>query len=169
MLDRPSAVVRNVPTSTSKDFRPALLQRSASSRRGSEQSVTGMGSHSRLVISNTGRPPPALAADEPDLIFKRSTVFKWFTTNDKLATYGIDDPEVDGVACHFTVPEKGGGLRHLARLPPNRADSLQERSSSRARTSSAPGARCSSRRCRSCATATQSATCSSTWSIPTSS
>jgi CreA protein len=48
------------------------------------------------------------AAEEPDLIFKRSTVFKWLTPNDKLATYGLDDPEVDGVACHFTVPEKGG-------------------------------------------------------------
>jgi CreA protein len=51
---------------------------------------------------------PASAADEPDLIFRRSTVFKWLTPNDKLATYGLDDPEVEGVACHFTVPEKGG-------------------------------------------------------------
>jgi CreA protein len=51
---------------------------------------------------------PAQAADEPDLIFKKSTVFKWLSPNDKLATYGLDDPEVDGVACHFTVPEKGG-------------------------------------------------------------
>ncbi len=51
---------------------------------------------------------PLYAADEPDLIFKRSTVFKWLTPNDKLATYGLDDPEVDGVACHFTVPERGG-------------------------------------------------------------
>src|SRR6201996_7146481 len=51
---------------------------------------------------------PARAADEPDLIFRRSTVFKWLTPNDKLATYGIDDPEVEGVACHFTVPERGG-------------------------------------------------------------
>ena len=50
----------------------------------------------------------AFAADEPDLIFRRSTVFKWLTPNDKLATYGVDDPEVEGVACHFTVPEKGG-------------------------------------------------------------
>jgi CreA protein len=50
----------------------------------------------------------AHAADEPDLIFRRSTVFKWLSPNDKLATYGIDDPEVEGVACHFTVPEKGG-------------------------------------------------------------
>jgi len=52
--------------------------------------------------------PAARAADEPDLIFKRSTVFKLLTPNDKLATYGLDDPEVDGVACHFTVPERGG-------------------------------------------------------------
>ena len=51
---------------------------------------------------------PALAADDPDLIFRRSTVFKWLSPNDKLATYGIDDPEVEGVACHFTVPERGG-------------------------------------------------------------
>src|SRR6478672_1229945 len=47
-------------------------------------------------------------AQEPGLIFRRSTVFKWISPNDKLATYGLDDPEVDGVACHFTVPEKGG-------------------------------------------------------------
>jgi CreA protein len=52
--------------------------------------------------------PMARSADEPDLIFRRSTVFKWLTPNDKLATYGLDDPEVEGVACHFTVPERGG-------------------------------------------------------------
>ena len=52
--------------------------------------------------------PPAWAADEPDLIFRKSTVFKLLTPNDKLATYAIDDPEVEGVACHFTVPERGG-------------------------------------------------------------
>ena len=51
---------------------------------------------------------PVKAADEPDLIFKRSTVFKLLTPNDKLATYGLDDPEIEGVACHFTVPERGG-------------------------------------------------------------
>src|ERR1700722_6151447 len=50
----------------------------------------------------------ALAADEPDLIFRRSTVFKLLSPNDKLATYGVDDPEVEGGACHFTIPEKGG-------------------------------------------------------------
>lgn len=50
---------------------------------------------------------PAGAA-EPDLIFRKSTVWKFLTPDDKLATYGIDDPLIDGVACHFTVPEKGG-------------------------------------------------------------
>lgn len=47
-------------------------------------------------------------ADEPDLIFKKSTVWKLLTPDHKLATYAIDDPLIDGVACHFTVPEKGG-------------------------------------------------------------
>src|SRR5918998_951830 len=47
-------------------------------------------------------------AQEPDLIFKKSTVFKLLTPDHKLATYGVDDPMVEGVACHFTVPEKGG-------------------------------------------------------------
>ena len=55
-----------------------------------------------------GAVSPASAADEPDLIFRRSTVFNLLSPNDKLATYGVDDPEVEGVACHFTVPEKGG-------------------------------------------------------------
>ncbi len=45
---------------------------------------------------------------EPDLIFRKSTTFKLLTPNDKLATYGIDDPIVDGVACYFTASEKGG-------------------------------------------------------------
>jgi CreA protein len=61
-----------------------------------------------LLVALTLTLAPARAAEEPDLIFKRSTVFKWLTPNGKLATYGLDDPEVDGVACHFTVPEKGG-------------------------------------------------------------
>ncbi|TAK49962.1 MAG: hypothetical protein EPO23_01705 [Xanthobacteraceae bacterium] len=61
-----------------------------------------------LAASAVLMPAGARAADEPDLIFKRSTVFKWLSPNDKLATYAIDDPEVEGVACHFTVPERGG-------------------------------------------------------------
>ena len=61
-----------------------------------------------LMAALLGALAPGYAAEEPDLIFKRSTVFKLLTPNDKLATYGLDDPEVEGVACHFTVPEKGG-------------------------------------------------------------
>jgi CreA protein len=48
------------------------------------------------------------ADDHPDLIFKKTTVWKFLSPDHKLATYGLDDPVVDGVACHFTVPEKGG-------------------------------------------------------------
>jgi CreA protein len=50
----------------------------------------------------------AAAADEPDLIFRKSTVWKFLSPDHKLATYAVDDPLVEGVACHFTVPEKGG-------------------------------------------------------------
>lgn len=60
-----------------------------------------------LVLAMTSV-SPAISADEPDLIFKKSTVWKFLTPDHKLATYAIDDPLVDGVACHFTVPEKGG-------------------------------------------------------------
>jgi len=56
---------------------------------------------------SAGGPAPAFA-EGPDLIFKKSTVFKLLTPDHKLATYGIDDPLVEGVACHYTVPEKGG-------------------------------------------------------------
>ncbi len=45
---------------------------------------------------------------DPDLIFRKSTTFKLLTPNDKLAVYGVDDPVVEGVACHYTAPEKGG-------------------------------------------------------------
>ena len=51
---------------------------------------------------------PARANEEPNLIFKKSTVWKMLTPDDKLAVYGIDDPVVNGVACHYTTPERGG-------------------------------------------------------------
>ncbi|MDX3807772.1 CreA family protein [Bosea thiooxidans] len=50
----------------------------------------------------------APATAQEDLIFKKSTVWKALTPDDKLAVYGVDDPLVEGVACHYTVPEKGG-------------------------------------------------------------
>ena len=42
------------------------------------------------------------------MIFKKSSTFKILSPNDKLAVYGLDDPDTDGVACHFTVSERGG-------------------------------------------------------------
>lgn len=50
---------------------------------------------------------PALA-QEPDAIFKKSTVWKFMRPDDKIGIYGIDDPMVGGVACHFGQAEKGG-------------------------------------------------------------
>ena len=60
------------------------------------------------AVALAGLAAPATAQDSPELIFRKSTVFKLLTPNDKLATYAIDDPDVEGVACHYTVPEKGG-------------------------------------------------------------
>lgn len=51
---------------------------------------------------------PAAMAQERDLIFKKSTVWRPLTPNDKLAVYALDDPLIDGIACHYTLPEVGG-------------------------------------------------------------
>jgi CreA protein len=55
-------------------------------------------------------------AQSPDVIFKKSTVWKMLTPDDKLVTYAIDDPGVEGVACFFTAAERGGvsGMLGLA-------------------------------------------------------
>ena len=50
----------------------------------------------------------AEADDAPDLIFREATKFRLLTPDDKLATYAVDDPLVEGVACYYTVSEKGG-------------------------------------------------------------
>ena len=50
---------------------------------------------------------PALS-QEADEILSKSTVWRPLTPDDKLVLYGIDDPMVEGVACHYTQPEKGG-------------------------------------------------------------
>lgn len=47
-------------------------------------------------------------ADGPDLIFKKTTVWKLLAPDAKLATFAVDDPDVEGVTCYFTAPEKGG-------------------------------------------------------------
>jgi CreA protein len=61
-----------------------------------------------LALALTMAAATGAAAQEPDLIFKKSTVWRALTPDDKLAVYGIDDPVVEGVACHYTTPERGG-------------------------------------------------------------
>ena len=61
-----------------------------------------------LALAVTLAAVTGAAAQEPDLIFKKSTVWRALTPDDKLAVYGIDDPIVEGVACHYTTPERGG-------------------------------------------------------------
>ena len=43
-----------------------------------------------------------------DRIFDVDTAFKLLGRNHKIATYGIDDPAVEGVTCHFSAAETGG-------------------------------------------------------------
>ena len=101
------------------------------------------------VVALALPPAPASAADEPDLIFKRSTVFKWLTPNDKLATYGLDDPEIEGVACHFTVPERGGlkGWIGVAEEVSDISLACQQTGRSASRPSSSRARTCSRKRC----------------------
>jgi CreA protein len=61
-----------------------------------------------LALTLTIAAVTGATAQEPDLIFKKSTVWRALTPDDKLAVYGIDDPLVEGVACHYTTPERGG-------------------------------------------------------------
>ncbi|EIM30427.1 CreA family protein [Microvirga lotononidis] len=61
-----------------------------------------------LILAVTMAAVTGAAAQEPDLIFKKSTVWRALTPDDKLAVYGLDDPMVEGVACHYTTPERGG-------------------------------------------------------------
>jgi CreA protein len=58
-----------------------------------------------LVLAAAAAPA---VAQEPDVVFKKSTVWRALTPNDKLVVQAIDDPVVEGVACHFTTPERGG-------------------------------------------------------------
>ena len=61
-----------------------------------------------LIAASLALSTAALAQDDPDLIFKKDTTFNLLSPNSKLATYVVDDPLIDGVACYFTLPEKGG-------------------------------------------------------------
>jgi len=60
-----------------------------------------------LVLLGLGL--PALAqSDEPTMIFEKTTVWRMLSPDATLATFVIDDPAVQGVACYFTVPKVGG-------------------------------------------------------------
>lgn len=61
-----------------------------------------------IVAGVIGGGTLASAADDPDLIFKKTTVWKFLSPDHKLATYAVDDPDIEGVSCYFTVPEMGG-------------------------------------------------------------
>jgi len=61
-----------------------------------------------LILALAAGAATGAMAQEPDLIFKKSTVWRALTPDDKLAVYGLDDPVVEGVACHYTTPERGG-------------------------------------------------------------
>ncbi len=60
-----------------------------------------------VLASLLGAAVPA-AAQDPDVIFKKSTVWRPLTPDDKLVVQAIDDPAIEGIACHFTTPERGG-------------------------------------------------------------
>ncbi len=119
----------------------------------------------------------ASAADGPDLIFRQSTKWRMLTPNDKLATYAIDDPAVDGVACYFTVPERGGVAGALGFAEEVSDISLACRQvgpikfkekSDQAGSCSANAGRSSLSECRSSGAVMPSGTRWSTWFIPTS-
>ena len=107
--------------------------------------------------------PAGADPQDPDLIFRKSTTFKFLTPNDKLAVYGIDDPIVEGVACHYTTPEKGGvsGALGLAEQTSDVSLSCAQygpigsrRNSRKATWCSGRNDRSSSRKCRSSGDAT---------------
>ncbi len=53
-------------------------------------------------------PTTAAEEGEPDMIFKKRTVFRLLSPDAYIRVYAIDDPIVEGVACHFAAPEIGG-------------------------------------------------------------
>jgi CreA protein len=61
-----------------------------------------------LFTACLAAPVAAQEADDPELIFQKTTVWRMLSPDAKLSTYAIDDPGVEGVACYFTVPEVGG-------------------------------------------------------------
>ena len=60
------------------------------------------------LAAATALPALAQESDDPELLFKKTTVWRMLSPDAKLATYVLDDPDIKGVACYFTVPEIGG-------------------------------------------------------------
>jgi CreA protein len=61
------------------------------------------------ILAVLGFAGPAMAqSDEPTMIFEKTTVWRMLSPDATLATFVIDDPAVQGVACYFTVPKVGG-------------------------------------------------------------
>ena len=64
----------------------------------------------RLIAAFVGllccSPPPRPRI--PTSSSRRRRCGSCLSPDHKLGTYAIDDPEVEGVTCYFTVPEKGG-------------------------------------------------------------
>ena len=63
------------------------------------------------ILVVLGLSGPAFAqqlADDPQLIFQKTTVWRMLSPNATLDTFVIDDPLVEGVACYFTMPQVGG-------------------------------------------------------------
>ncbi|HMN37527.1 MAG TPA: CreA family protein [Hyphomicrobium sp.] len=42
-------------------------------------------------------------------MFKKTTVWKFLSPDHKIGTYDLDDPEAEGVACHFSAQKKAAG------------------------------------------------------------
>jgi len=76
-------------------------------QRLAETTMTRLKLLTAAVLATAALAHPA-AAQEPDRIFSKSTVWRPLTPDDKLVVYGVDDPAVEGVACHYTTPERGG-------------------------------------------------------------
>jgi CreA protein len=102
--------LRRRPPRLSRGGRRQAIRRKGQTIAGAEPSPMKLRFLLAFLAFASASAPLAAIADsgDPDLIFRKSTTFKLLTPNDKLATYGLDDPVVDGVACYFTAPEKGG-------------------------------------------------------------
>ena len=59
-----------------------------------------------LAMGTSG--PANAAEDDPELIFKKDTVFRLLSPDANLSVFALEDPLVEGVACHFTIPQIGG-------------------------------------------------------------